>query len=65
MPRNLLVGVLGSEIFCSQKRKMAETISPWRSHLYSSLIFNERIYEYGDKIKVIISWKSVDFNPQF
>ena len=29
------------------------------------LYFNERIYEYGDKVKVMISWKSVDFKPQF
>lgn len=48
--------------FCSQKRKMASAISflPlfW-------LCFNERIYEYGDKVKLLISWKSVDFKPQF
>ena len=24
-----------------------------------SLAFNERIYEYGDKVKLLISWKSV------
>lgn len=24
-----------------------------------------RIHEYGDKVKVLISWKSVDFKPQF
>ena len=29
------------------------------------LYFNERIYEYGDKVKVMILWKSVDFKPQF
>ena len=29
------------------------------------LYFNERIYEYGDKVKLMISWKNVDFKPQF
>ena len=29
------------------------------------LYFNERIYEYGDKVKLMISWKSVALKPQF
>ena len=32
-----------------------------RTHLY----FNWRIYEYGDKVKVLILWKSVGFKPLF
>lgn len=26
---------------------------------------NGRIYEYGDKVKLMISWKSVALKPQF
>lgn len=36
-----------------------------RYDIASILVFNERIYEYGDKVKLMISWKSVDFEPQF
>ena len=32
---------------------------------YFDFTFNERIYEYEDKVKLLISWKSVDFKPQF
>ena len=36
-----------------------------RYDIASILVFNERIYEYGDKVKVIILWKSVDSKPEF
>lgn len=36
-----------------------------RYDIASILVFNERIYEYGDKVKVIILWKSVDCKPEF
>lgn len=29
-----------------------------RYDIASILVFNERIYEYGDKVKQLISWKS-------
>ncbi len=52
----ILLGVrLRCSYFCSQKRKMAESI--WSVTAISFLpsfwlYFNERIYEYGDKVKV-------------
>ena len=36
-----------------------------RYDIASILVFNERIYEYGDKVKVIILLKSVDCKHEF
>ena len=63
--RSFISGLL---IRFAAKRKMAETIFMAQPSLFLPsfwLYFNERIYEYGDKVKLMISWKSVDFKPQF
>ena len=54
--------------FCSQKKKRLAPFSHGAAISFLPLFwlyFNERIYEYGDKVKLMISWKSVDFKPQF
>ena len=65
-----------SRRFCSQKNKQAVSLVDIVKSvgLFGEAIsflplfwlyFNWRIHEYGDKVKVLISWKSVDFKPQF
>ena len=51
----------GAQInFAAKREKWLSPLSR-RSHLFFPLFwlyFNERIYEYGDKVKPLISWKS-------
>ena len=65
-----------SRRFCSQKKKQAVSLVDFgkSAGLLGGAIsflplfwlyFNWRIYEYGDKVKVLISWKSVGFKPLF
>ena len=65
-----------SRRFCSQKKKQAVSLVDFgkSASLFGGAIsflplfwlyFNWRIYEYGDKVKLMISWKSVDFEPKF
>ena len=65
-----------SRRFCSQKKKQVVSLVDFgkSAGLFGGAIsflplfwlyFNWRICEYGDKVKVLISWKSVDFKPQF
>jgi len=63
MPRNLLFCTFGSEKYFAAKRKNGRSHLQRRSHIFS--FFNECIYEYGDKVKLLISWKSVGFKLHF
>ena len=66
-----------SRIFCSQKKKwivscvdLGKSVGLFLAKLSLFiplfwLYFNWRRYEYGDKVKVMISWKSVVLKPQF
>ena len=51
------------------KEKMAGAIFMAQPSLFfpnfDFTLMNVYIYEYGDKVKLLISWKSVDFKPQF
>ena len=65
-----------SRRFCSQKKKQVVSLVDFgkSAGLFGGAIsflplfwlyFNWRIYEYGDKVKLMISWKSVGFKPLF